>query len=89
MQTQGLWQTSPPAADKLTSKLPFCLDTLTFFEWLQWIMFPKLVDVIETKSKLPGKSNMAVMAEQAFKRESNSTDRLLTLIRQLDTDLNQ
>jgi uncharacterized protein YqcC (DUF446 family) len=52
-------------------------------------MFPKLVDVIETKSKLPGKSNMAVMAEQAFKRESNSTDRLLTLIRQLDTDLNQ
>ena len=88
MQTQGLWQDSPPAAEKLASSLPFCVDTLTFSQWLQWVMFPKLVAIIETESQLPGESNMAVMAEQAFKREALNTDKLLSLICQLDTDLN-
>ncbi len=87
MQRQGLWQDQPPATEKLSSKLPFCVDSLTFVEWLQWVMFPKLVAVIETRAKLPAASNMAVMAVQAFKTESADTNALLSLITQLDKDL--
>jgi uncharacterized protein YqcC (DUF446 family) len=84
MQLQGLWQVEPPSPQKLASKLPFCVDTLTFSQWLQWVMFPKLFVIIETKATLPSKSNMAVMAEQAFKAETTDTAELLDLIRQLD-----
>lgn len=87
LQDQALWQDTPPSKAKLASKLPFCVDTLTFSQWLQWVMFPKLFVIIETKAALPKKSNMAVMAEQAFKAESADTTELLALIKQLDTQI--
>jgi len=87
MQQLGLWQNEAPSAQKLASKLPFCVDTLTFAQWLQWVMFPKLVVIVETKAKLPANSNMATMAEQAFKKEPSDTKQLLALIVQLDQDI--
>jgi len=87
MQEKSLWQDTPPSEDKLASKLPFCVDTLAFSQWLQWVMFPKLFVIIETKATLPNKSNMAVMAEQAFKTESADTKQLLVLIKQLDKQI--
>lgn len=88
MQQQGLLKAEPPSAEKLASKLPFCLDTLTFTQWLQWVMFPKLFFIIQTKAALPSNSNMAVMAEQAFKTEAADTNLLLELIKELDQHLN-
>ncbi|MEH6446103.1 MAG: YqcC family protein [Oceanospirillaceae bacterium] len=87
MQHQDLWQEQSPTKDQLASKLPFCVDTLTFIQWLQWVMFPKLFVIIETQASLPNKSNMAVMAEQALKTETADTDTLLALIVQLDKDI--
>ena len=87
MQQQGLWQNEPPSDEKLASTLPFCVDTLTFSEWLQWVMYPKLIVIVETKAKLPANSNMASMAEQAFKKEPSDTRELLALIVQLDQDI--
>jgi uncharacterized protein YqcC (DUF446 family) len=87
MQQQGLWQNAPPSDEKLASTLPFCVDTLTFSEWLQWVMYPKLIVIVETKATLPANSNMASMAEQAFKKEPSDTRELLALIVQLDQDI--
>ena len=47
MQRQSLWQDQPPTAEQLGSKLPFCVDTLTFVQWLQWVMFPRLFVIID------------------------------------------
>lgn len=89
LQRDGLWQTTPPTEDKLASKLPFCLDTLTFCEWLQWVMFPRLFALVETKTSLAANSNMATMAEQAFKQLPQDTANLLSLVEQLDRAINQ
>lgn len=88
MQRQKMWQDKPPTAEQLGSKLPFCVDTLTFVQWLQWIMFPRLFVIIETASTLPNNSNMANMAEQALKSETADTKKLLALVVQLDKDIN-
>ncbi|MCJ8300277.1 MAG: YqcC family protein [Pseudomonadales bacterium] len=88
MQRQSLWQDQPPTAEQLGSKLPFCVDTLTFVQWLQWVMFPRLFVIIESGATLPNNSNMATMAEQALKSETVATEQLLTLIVQLDKDIN-
>lgn len=87
MQHLGLWDDIAPSSEKLASKLPFCVDTLTFSQWLQWVMFPKLFVIIETQAPLPSKSNMSVMAEQALKSEPADTDKLLAHITQLDKDI--
>lgn len=40
-----------PAA--LDSQQPFCLDTMTFSQWLQFVMIPSMQRLIDTKQALP------------------------------------
>jgi uncharacterized protein YqcC (DUF446 family) len=84
MVDKALWQETPPSDAALSSKEPFCVDTLTFCEWTQWIMLPRLEQMARSKTVLPGKSDMSVMAEEAFKRADADTKQLLSLILRLD-----
>ena len=40
-----------PAA--LNSQQPFCLDTMTFSQWLQFVMMPAMQRLIDTNQALP------------------------------------
>ena len=84
MQEQSLWQASPPSKEALNSPEPFCVDTLTFCEWIQWIMLPRLEQMAKSETRLPGNSDMFTMAEEAFKRVNADTEALLSLILRLD-----
>lgn len=84
MKEKGLWQATPPSDEALSSPEPFCVDTLTFSEWIQWIMLPRLEQMAQTQARLPGNSNMFTMAEEAFKRVDADTEELLSLILRLD-----
>ena len=35
MRKAGLWESQPPPREALTSRQPFCYDTLNFSQWLQ------------------------------------------------------
>ena len=37
-----LWESTPPAKDRLSSDQPFCWDTLGFHQWLQWRFLPRV-----------------------------------------------
>ncbi|SIS80051.1 YqcC family protein [Neptunomonas antarctica] len=87
MADKALWQQTPPSDAALSSKEPFCVDTLTFCEWAQWIMLPRLEQMAQSKTTLPGNSDMSVMAEEAFKRVDANTKPLISLILRLDTCL--
>ncbi|MBE9397405.1 YqcC family protein [Pontibacterium sp. N1Y112] len=88
MQSQQLWAETSPSAEALSSQQPFCVDTLMFTEWVQWLMLPRLQTMIEQNISLPQNSNMHAMAEEAFKRIEAKTDQLLELIKALDDALN-
>jgi uncharacterized protein YqcC (DUF446 family) len=87
LQALQLWQQSAPGAEALNSIEPFCIDTLTFSEWLQWIMIPRFDAMIQQQHALPGNSDIAAMAEEAFKGLNADTTALLDLIRQIDSTL--
>lgn len=61
-----LWQSSPPPATALASCEPFCIDTLDFTQWIQFILLPRLKEMVETGTELPANSGIAPMAEQAL-----------------------
>lgn len=84
MMEKGLWQATPPSQEALSSPEPFCVDTLAFGEWIQWIMLPRLQQMAESHAVLPGNSDMFSMAEEAFKRVDVDTAELLSLILRLD-----
>ncbi|MET3998606.1 YqcC family protein [Marinobacterium sp. MBR-109] len=87
MEVLELWQSSPPSAEALASTQPFCVDTLHFTEWLQWLLIPRLQEMIRQELPLPQSSQIQPMAEEVFKQVQADTDRLLELIEQLDAQL--
>lgn len=87
MQAIGLWQQQPPAPEALASTQPFCVDTLDFSEWLQWLLLPRLEEMIARDLPLPQNSDIQPMAEEVFKQLEADTEQLLALIGRLDQAL--
>ncbi|WP_370280838.1 YqcC family protein [Pontibacterium sp.] len=88
MHKQQLWGEQSPSAEALASTQPFCVDTLLFSEWIQWLMIPRLQMMIAQQMPLPQNSNMHAMAEEAFKTLDADTAQLESLIQHLDDALN-
>ena len=82
LRTHGKWDESKPASRALNSQIPFCMDTLKFEQWLQWIFLPKMKDTIEQTKPLPERSAIYEYAEECLHKNDPSTD---TLLRQLKT----
>ena len=73
LKSLNLWQISQPSAVELSSSAPFCCDTLTFEQWLQFIFIPKITVMINQQQALPTKISLTPMTEEAFKPFSIKT----------------
>jgi uncharacterized protein YqcC (DUF446 family) len=67
MRQLGQWDKVPPSAAALASDQPFCVDTLTLPQWLQFIFLPTLYRMMEAGEPLPSRSGIAPMAEEYFR----------------------
>ena len=83
----GLWSQVPPSAKALASEQPFCVDTLTLSQWLQYIFLPTLYQLMEDGEELPQRCGVAPMAEEYFKGAELSTDALIKALHQIDVTL--
>lgn len=84
LRALGWWQNTPPSAQALASTEPFCVDTLTFTEWLQWVYTPKMHAFMHQTGQLPATSGLSPIAEEAWKNTAENTARLLDIIALLD-----
>lgn len=83
-----LWDAVPPDPQALGSAQPFCYDTLTLAQWLQWIFLPRMKVVLEEGGALPDKCEMLPLAEDAFREYSPRCDALLRHIGEFDALIN-
>ncbi|WP_417567904.1 YqcC family protein [Marinobacter sp.] len=84
----GLWESKPPPEEAFQSTQPFCIDTLEFHQWLQFVFVTRMKVIIESDHPLPAISGIAPMAEEHFRgrpepgsalvRELEEIDRLLS-----------
>jgi len=84
MSQLNIWQQSRPSEQALNSLQPFCIDTLDFSQWLQFVFIERLHDMISQQQPLPTQSNVSAMAEEYFKSQVVNSAQLLTLIKQVD-----
>ncbi|MFA7555553.1 MAG: YqcC family protein [Spongiibacteraceae bacterium] len=63
-----LWQAESPSARALASTEPFCIDTLTFPQWLQFVFLRRMTVLLEQAQVLPDRCSIAPMADEFFKR---------------------
>lgn len=84
MTKAGVWQSMPPAPEKMMSVEPFSIDTLSFTEWLQWVYVARLRAIIDANGQLPSGAQVHPYAIEALKANSQSIPELLELIEKLD-----
>jgi len=85
----GWWTQSPPNEQALLSQEPFCIDTLTFEQWLQWVLLPRMRIMLEEQAVLPRQSAIAEMADVVYVEQLGQTVALRRAIKQFDRLLNK
>ena len=84
LRTHGKWDSSQPAVSALSSAEPFCMDTLRFEQWLQWILLPRMKNILEQEKPLPAKSGIHVYAQAYLEKNDPPTPSLLRHIKLFD-----
>lgn len=80
LRNLNLWDTERPSEAALSSTEPFCIDTLSFPQWLQFIFIERIQQLIEARAALPEQCNIAPMAEEYFKGTGyNATELIRSL----------
>ena len=80
------WSDAGISAEALNSQQPFCLDTMNFSQWLQFVFIPRiqaLIDAAQVLPKLAKGQGVEPMANEFYK--NTDADRaIIVLIRELD-----
>lgn len=85
----GLWDKIPPSTEALASTQPFCVDTLTLPQWLQFIFLPTIYNMLETEQQLPERCGIAPMAVEFFKGSGLAVEELVFSLEKIDEILSR
>lgn len=80
----GLWDKIPPSGKALASHQPFCIDTLTLPQWLQFVFLPTLYQMLQDGEQLPERCGIAPMAEEFFRGSNLAVAELVEALEQVD-----
>lgn len=75
----GLWQEDELDPALLESQQPFCCDTLRFEQWLQFVLIPKMFEILLLKKDLPKNMAIAPMAEYCWANQLDKQELIETL----------
>ncbi len=89
LRALGLWSAVPPTPEQLNSQAPFCVDSLDFEQWLQWVFVPRLAVLVNQRAQLPAECNILPMAEEAFAPLGRRRQPLLAAVAEADRLVSQ
>lgn len=78
------WANMPPPVERFASTLPFCVDTLSIEQWLQFVFLPRMQALLDAGQELPRGAGLANYAEVCFRDNMASRRELITLLRAMD-----
>src|SRR5947209_15398940 len=88
MKSTGLWQGEPLREEQYKFQQSFAMDTMTFPQWLQFILIPKVKKIIEIGGAFPSHSEVGAKAFREFVMwpayGDRDTERLLSLLNEFD-----
>ena len=84
LRQHQLWQETAPQPEAFASTQPFCLDTLAPFEWLQWVLIPRMHALLEGGHPLPQAFAVSPYYEMALEATHPARDVMLPELERLD-----
>jgi uncharacterized protein YqcC (DUF446 family) len=83
------WDAEPPSPAALASVEPFCVDTLTLAQWLQFVFIPRMYALVDAQQLPPGRCEVQPIAEEYFRNSALNGAPLLRHLGRLDGLINQ
>ena len=83
------WGTAAPAPERLASPLPFCVDTLSITEWLQWVFLPRMRALLRARQALPMGCAIRPIAEEQLSNQPREAASVLALLARIDVCLSK
>lgn len=82
----GYWQGAEgrPGDEAFLSTTPFCLDTMELHQWLEYVLLPRLREMIDNGRPLPQALKVAPMAQEFWRGRWAEHRELIVRLRALD-----
>jgi uncharacterized protein YqcC (DUF446 family) len=62
LRALNVWQSEPPPATAFESETAFFADTMTFYQWLQFVLLPRVREIVERRGQFPRESSVGAYA---------------------------
>jgi uncharacterized protein YqcC (DUF446 family) len=62
LRSLNAWQSNRPADEAFESGTAFFADTMTFYQWLQFVLLPRVRKIIEKHGTFPPESSVGAYA---------------------------
>ena len=79
----NVWQSAPPPEAAFQSTRAFYGDTMSFYQWLQFVLLPRVRNVIATRDHFPAKSQVGAYAVRELDG-CHEADDLIALLSRFD-----
>ncbi len=84
MAYHGIWDEPEPPADAWHSSQPFFADTMTFPQWLRYVLLGRLEDLLALDASMPEYCEVAPMAEEYARVHGLVLTSLIDALQHLD-----
>ena len=88
MKAIGYWQPDPLPDQAFEFRQAFAMDTMTFPQWLQFVLMPRVADIIERQGDFPTESMVGTQAMREFDGDATAS-RLASLLSEFDVIINK
>lgn len=79
LRALGAWQPDPLPAAAFQSRQAFFADTMTLYQWLQFVLLPRVREIIETRGELPPESSVGTYAIRELDGNDDAQPLILAL----------
>jgi uncharacterized protein YqcC (DUF446 family) len=83
MRANGMWQAQPLEPEQYEFRQAFGADTMTFSQWLQFVLVPRIELVLSSRGTFPLSSSVGTKAIREFDGDPRA-DALVTLLCEFD-----
>lgn len=87
LQQLEWWELQAPSVQALQSEQPFCVDTLDFSQWLQWVFVPRMQSILMSDHPLPSQCAIHDMAEVVYRDRLGLVESLLVCLKSIDATI--
>ncbi len=81
LRNMGVWQSHPPPPEAFQSTRAFFGDTMSFYQWIQFVLLARVRSIVESRGAFPPKSAVGSYAVRELDGEHEASELIDVLCR--------